>query len=352
MVEGYSVSTARRLVRLCRCANDAIRFAQIWSRAVKPFLSDPLPGSVEFTPEELRGAASMTPLEVDVLSAAGNSSRIRQARSPGGWAFDTSYLNGHVRARGAFAPGYMAVLAVMQGGDATICGVPLDDGVVMIIPDGMEIAASIRPGVVYSAAVLPVGMWSDIVVTEAGEGALSTLPLAVRQPPGRAEPLAAQLAATLRCFDPASPYELADGMPAPFADFLGGAAGALAGTESLDRHLDRSLRRRLRQAWRAEDFIHANLSMPLAIPHICREVGVSRRQLEYAFHTTFGVGPSEYIRLARLNESRRQLRSARARGRTVTDVAMDAGVTHLGRFAESYRMLFGETPHQTLRGTC
>jgi transcriptional regulator GlxA family with amidase domain len=35
-------------------------------------------------------------------------------------------------------------------------------------------------------------------------------------------------------------------------------------------------------------------------------------------------------------------------GRTVTDVAIDLGFTHLSKFSKSYRERFGEMPSQTL----
>jgi AraC-like DNA-binding protein len=293
----------------------------------------------------------MTPLEIDVLSRRGEPSRIRKIRSPLSWAFDTSIINGHVRARGAFERNHMVVLTVMRGADATICGVPLQEGVSLTIPEGEEITASIRPGVIYSATVLPVAVWTEIVELETGrpDDAVLSVTRSIRQPPAQAERMAGQLAATLRHFDAAGPLGFAQEMPMPFVDYLGAVASALGDTGNDDRHLDRSLRTRLRQAWLAEDFIRANLQEPISIAGICRAVGVSRRQLEYAFNTTFGVGPSEFVRVARLNRIRRQLRTARAASRSVTQVALDTGVTHLGRFAEAYRHLFGETPIQTLR---
>jgi AraC family ethanolamine operon transcriptional activator len=33
----------------------------------------------------------------------------------------------------------------------------------------------------------------------------------------------------------------------------------------------------------------------------------------------------------------------------VTDVALEFGFWHLGRFAEQYKGMFGESPHETLR---
>jgi AraC family transcriptional regulator, ethanolamine operon transcriptional activator len=319
--------------------------------ALHRLASGPLPGAIEFTSEELRDAASMTSLEIDVLSAQGSPSQIRQVRSRESWSFDTALLNGHVRARGAFEPNHVVVLAVMRGGDAAICGVPLSDGVLLTVPNGEEITANIRPGVAYSAAVLPVEMWNDIVQVETGQHDL-TAPHAIRasrQSSEYSERIRTDLAATLRSFDALSSQGLAGEMPAPFLDYLGSVAAAMADPENHDRHIDRSLRNRLRQAWLAEEFIRAHLKEPLSILQICRKVGVSRRQLEYAFNTTFGVGPTEYIRLARLNQIRRRLQSARASDRTVTEIAFDVGVTHLGRFAQSYRLLFGETPYRTLQ---
>ena len=44
----------------------------------------------------------------------------------------------------------------------------------------------------------------------------------------------------------------------------------------------------------------------------------------------------------------RFLRDARRTGQSVTEAAMEIGVTHLDRFATSYRRLFGETPSDTV----
>ncbi|TIT53041.1 MAG: AraC family transcriptional regulator, partial [Mesorhizobium sp.] len=74
----------------------------------------------------------------------------------------------------------------------------------------------------------------------------------------------------------------------------------------------------------------------------------SRRQLEYAFRTTFALSPLEFIRALRLNEARRLLTARGARGSSVTSIAMEVGLTHLGRFAANYRQLFGESPRETL----
>jgi AraC-like DNA-binding protein len=54
------------------------------------------------------------------------------------------------------------------------------------------------------------------------------------------------------------------------------------------------------------------------------------------------------LRTARLKQARLQLDAPRP-GATVTEVALDCGFTHLGRFSSEYRRRFGELPSQTLR---
>ncbi|TGV72922.1 AraC family transcriptional regulator, partial [Mesorhizobium sp. M2D.F.Ca.ET.145.01.1.1] len=81
--------------------------------------------------------------------------------------------------------------------------------------------------------------------------------------------------------------------------------------------MDRSSSRHLRQAWAAEAFIRAHIREDIPIIRLCKEIGVSRRQLEYAFRTTFALSPLEFIRALRLNEARRLLTARGARGSSV-----------------------------------
>ena len=106
--------------------------------------------------------------------------------------------------------------------------------------------------------------------------------------------------------------------------------------------------RRSTLARRARAFMEANLDRPLPLAELCAEVGVSLRTLQYAFGHYYGVSPAKYHALRRMAGVRRDLKDFSPSGRTVTDVAMDWGFWHLGRFAQVYRSQFGETPSQTL----
>lgn len=84
------------------------------------------------------------------------------------------------------------------------------------------------------------------------------------------------------------------------------------------------------------------------IVDVCMSVGVSERTLQYAFQTCVGMSPLAYIRRCRLNRARSALLAADAKSKTVTQVAMQFGFLHLGRFASDYRQIFEELPTTTL----
>ena len=86
----------------------------------------------------------------------------------------------------------------------------------------------------------------------------------------------------------------------------------------------------------------------ITVPHLAEAVGVSQRTLEYAFREGLGITPLQYMRRCRLNGALRDLRAATPGSQTVTGVAMKWGFRDLGRFAGTYRRLFGVYPSETL----
>lgn len=104
-----------------------------------------------------------------------------------------------------------------------------------------------------------------------------------------------------------------------------------------------SHRNRTRLAHRADEWMREHLGEPVQVPEVCLALGVSRRELEYAFRLTFDQSPRDFLQALRLNAVRRSLMTADAGG-SLIHVAFDHGITHLGRFAENYRALFGENP--------
>jgi len=80
-------------------------------------------------------------------------------------------------------------------------------------------------------------------------------------------------------------------------------------------------------------------------PRSVAALGVGQRTVFNAF---FGISPSAFQRALQLGRVCRPLLSAPPYA-TVTTLALDEGVQHLGRFAGAYRRQFGELPSATLR---
>ena len=96
------------------------------------------------------------------------------------------------------------------------------------------------------------------------------------------------------------------------------------------------------------DWIVAHADEPLAVEHLARECGLGLRALEKNFLLHFGCTPTGFLRKIRMDRARERLSDPASR-KSVTDVALESGFFHLGRFAAAYRKKFGQSPSETLR---
>lgn len=125
-------------------------------------------------------------------------------------------------------------------------------------------------------------------------------------------------------------------------DRLVGMAGNAKGAAVLFRPAVASDYRRVR------DYIAAQAGEPLSVGDMAEAIGMEPAQLRILFRHVTGLSPSEWIMLRRLDAVRRELSNGVEAGRTVSDVAMNWGFWHLGRFAQYYAAQFGEAPSETL----
>lgn len=98
----------------------------------------------------------------------------------------------------------------------------------------------------------------------------------------------------------------------------------------------------------AREFIDAHYDQPLTIKAVCEAVGASERTLRYGFKAVFGLSPKQYLKIHRLNIAHRQLLKGKGATKSVTDIAFSSGFWHLGRFSRDYKLLFDESPLETL----
>ena len=82
---------------------------------------------------------------------------------------------------------------------------------------------------------------------------------------------------------------------------------------------------------------------------ICVALGVSDRLLRECCNEHLRMGPSQYLRLRRMQQVHRALRNESPDTARVSEVAERYGVRDLGRFASDYRAFYGELPSATLR---
>jgi AraC-like DNA-binding protein len=85
------------------------------------------------------------------------------------------------------------------------------------------------------------------------------------------------------------------------------------------------------------------------IEAISAALGISGRSLSTACREQLGMPPAAYLRLHRMHLVHRALRRPESQPIGVSTLAQRHGFRELGRFAGTYRTLFGELPSATLR---
>lgn len=86
----------------------------------------------------------------------------------------------------------------------------------------------------------------------------------------------------------------------------------------------------------------------VTVGDVYRTAHVSWRTLDRGFQEQFGITPKQYIVASRLHQTRRDLITA-GENRTVTEIALQQGFHHLGRFSADYKAMFGELPSETVQ---
>ena len=98
----------------------------------------------------------------------------------------------------------------------------------------------------------------------------------------------------------------------------------------------------------AEDFICGNLDNPITRDQLAEISGCSIRTLSRSFEKKYGIGPMAFIKQRRLDATYLDLLRAKHDATSVTQVAINYGFSHIGKFAIEYGKAFGETPSTTL----
>lgn len=205
---------------------------------------------------------------------------------------------------------------------------------------------SIHVGIVVERALL-AELWRGIDLQPCSRGQAAQICVAAR--PGHAAALVqAQLqrmrelssdAAALR--EPAHLRRLRDTLLLAWLEAL---------PERLDLAAPKALQERRALVQQVCELAAPSPEPPPTLLEVCRRIGVSPRKLEYCFKEVLGMSPRQYLRAARLNGVRRELRCGRD-ARSIADVASHWGFWHMSDFAADYKRLFGELPSHTGRSS-
>ena len=105
---------------------------------------------------------------------------------------------------------------------------------------------------------------------------------------------------------------------------------------------------RTRVAKLVRAYIEEHYAEAVHIEDLCRVTGAGARTVQRSFREYFDLTVRSYLKIARLDSARRQLAAAQQEEATVTEIALDNGCTHLGRFAVEFRDRFGVSPRDVL----
>jgi AraC-like DNA-binding protein len=100
---------------------------------------------------------------------------------------------------------------------------------------------------------------------------------------------------------------------------------------------------------RFEETLAAHAGRQLSMPDLCAAIGVPERTLRVCCAEFLGTSPTRYLLLRRLNMARSALRRADPAHASVAEIARNCQFKEPGRFAVTYRSVFGEMPSATLR---
>lgn len=99
---------------------------------------------------------------------------------------------------------------------------------------------------------------------------------------------------------------------------------------------------------KAKDYIHDNIHQPISLGQLTQVTGIAPATLNKHFSNFMGQSPIKYV----LNEKLKAVNiilNSNELDLSVTDIALNFGFNHLGRFSEYYKRKFGELPSDTCR---
>lgn len=96
----------------------------------------------------------------------------------------------------------------------------------------------------------------------------------------------------------------------------------------------------------AQKYISENVRQKLSVPMVAKAVGVSPSYLTALFHKNLQISPGEYVRRAKLQESKQMIREGKL---NFTEIAHALQYSTVHHFSRQFKEKFGITPTEYAR---
>lgn len=240
-------------------------------------------------------------------------------------------------------PGMLAVLVPVSGTQFRLNGHTIDDGELVVLPPGTDVQFANQCSAEVISMLIPESLRTASASTLSAhwQGLDPGLAIPVRAGRTPVDSLRQLMLSGVRPMAGGTwETELASAL-------VTGLVSLMSRPENMSRVkglYDRVEKRRALN--RAREYIEDHLSEPIRMADICSHSGVSLSTLERIFLRELQTQPSSYILARRLDGVRRELISQESTGKQISQIAMDHGLSHMGRFSATYRTYFGQTPSE------
>lgn len=298
-------------------------------------------------PDEFRDVVTGIELSVLLQKRASQPGFVEQFQSAT-WALDFGRVQAPTRVKGTVLGGWASFCLALGPGGAIWNGQKAATGFLSLLPPGCELDGGTLVDFHWVTAAIPPQCWEQCLslagMSERAPRHLTVVPLP--------QPVFAHLRNRLMAAREALLHRgetLRAGLIEDIGALVLEAFATACGISARRPLRPDSMWNRARLVRAAEEWMLGHLAETVRIPELCGALRISRRELEYAFRSVFDQSPREYLETLRLHAIRRELMQCRSEGVRVIDIAYAHGMPHLGRFAASYRSLFGENPVDTLK---
>lgn len=93
----------------------------------------------------------------------------------------------------------------------------------------------------------------------------------------------------------------------------------------------------------AVSYMRAELNKEMSFEHMARRVNLSTSRLSHLFKEEFGIAPTKYLKLMRMERARELIGSTFL---SIKEIAAAAGFNDCSHFVRNYKRSFGMTPTQ------